>query len=178
VPCLINGRYYLPYPGFDASAETFYESRTSMNETFQSRPPGYQDHTSRLLDVSRYSWLVGRQQVLIDGEPPDGFVKLMTFMRMHPLSSIAELSDSLNRQASVVADTQPVRHVHVVRDDEPDSSTGFDAVDLTWFPTPEGAVEYVQSEAGYEAQAILRGSVLGVERVVVHPEVYVAPPSD
>jgi hypothetical protein len=174
---VIDGRYYLPYPGFDASAETFYENRTTMDETFRSRPPGYQDHTSRLLDVSRYSWLVGHQHILIDGNPPDGYVKLMSFLRLHPLSSVGELGTALERQARIVEETAPVRHEQVLRDDAPESSTGFDAVDLIWFPTPEAAVAYVASEAGYEAQAVLRGNVLGVERVVVHPEVYVAPPS-
>lgn len=175
VPCVQHGRYLLPYPGFDASAETLYENRDTMANTFSARPAGYQDHTSRLLDVSRYSWLVGDRQIRVDGDAPAGFVKLMTFMRLHPACSVQELATALEHQSEVVAESGPIRHEQVVRHDLPNSSVGFDAVDMIWFESPHLAVDYVGSAAGYDAQEALRGYVLGVERVVVLPEVHTSP---
>jgi len=180
---LAEGRPLLPYPGFDACAETEFDSLASMAAGFASRQ--YQGRVQRdellLIDKTRFFLLLCERRICLDAEPPVGAVKLLTFLRRHPASEPGALVDVLaGPYAEAVASARPVRHEQLVvlreaRADGPPPAC--EAVDVLWFPTPDRALGFLTSDAAAAAGATLAGVSFGSERLLASPLVVVGPPA-
>jgi len=79
---LEDGRFLLPYPGFDIMPELDWESVDAMDAAIDS--PTHEkdsiDDEANFLDVSRTGYAVTTRQVLAEGAAPDGAVKLITLL--------------------------------------------------------------------------------------------------
>jgi uncharacterized protein (TIGR02118 family) len=173
-----DGRYLLPYPGFDACAETEFDSIEVMDAGFAS--PEYKETVQAdeldLIDKPSFFCALTEREVLLDeGSPDDGF-KLITLVRHNPISSSAALLDALRgpyAEAIAGDGAGPVRR-HEVLVTSAEAHDGrypipCDAVDELWFDSPEAAVDFVTGETGVAAWLHLAGLALGTERVVTRP---------
>jgi len=123
-----------------------------------------------LIDKSRFFMLLG-DRVIVDDQPPAAnSVKLLTFMRAHPLSDSARLIDltrgayaALARAAGATRHEQlvPSLDAHAGRQPAP-----CDLVDNLWFPSVGTALDFVGGPAGNEADSCLAGTVFGRERLL------------
>jgi hypothetical protein len=189
-PVLEGGRQLLAYPGFDSFAETTYESRDAMERAFGSpaREAAAQQRTS-FADPNHYFWMTTLRRVMVNGQPGDGAVKLISFLHASPLATRDALLDSLSGPyAQLVAAGLPLRHeqyrVTPDNDDVPRGgrTTHFrcppacDAIDMLWFRSPTEALAYANSELAFRAQRTLAGTVFGTERLIARPVIVVRPP--
>lgn len=170
------GRPLLPYPGFDACAETAFDDLAGMDAAFGS--PTYQGAVRAdedlLIDKSRF-FLLLCDRVVIDGGGAEDGIKLMTFMRAHPLVNGDKLRTlASGRYADLVKSAGAIRHVqlipsldlHVGR--QPPSC---ELVECVWFETTQHALDFVNGSAGSEADDLLGGKVFGRERLLASARV-------
>lgn len=171
------GRPLLPYPGFDACAETAFDDLASMDAAFGS--PEYlgavRADEDLLIDKSRFFMLLCDRVVIgASGAETDG-VKLMTFMRAHPLVNRDELLTlASGPYADLVKSARATRHVQLTP--SPNMHAGRPApscelVDCVWFETTQHALDFVNGPAGSEADDLLGGSVFGRERLLAFARV-------
>ena len=171
-----DGRYLLPYPGFDALAETEFASIDVMDAGFAS--PAYRETVQAdeldLIDKASFFCALTEREVLSDGGSPDDGVKLITLIRHNPISSPGALVDALRGPyaEAVAAADGPRRHELLVT--SPEAHDGrypipCDAIDEIWFDSPDAAVEFVTGDAGVAAWLSVAGLALGTERVVARP---------
>ena len=173
-----GGRYVLPYPGFDACAETEFGSIDIMDAGFAS--PEYRETVQAdeldLIDKPSFFCALTEREVLMerDGGARDDGVKLITLIRHNPISSPDALVDALRGPyaAAVEAADGPRRHELLVT--LPDAHEGrypipCDAIDELWFDSPETAVDFATGDAGVSAWIHLAGLALGTERLVARP---------
>ncbi|MGA8333890.1 MAG: EthD domain-containing protein, partial [Solirubrobacteraceae bacterium] len=108
---LCSGTPLLPYPGFDVCSELEFADFDAMRAGFASehyRSAVRADETN-LIDKARFMMALTRRRVLADRDPPDGAVKLMTFLRTHPSSTAAKLVQTLEGPyAEAVGDAGPL----------------------------------------------------------------------
>jgi uncharacterized protein (TIGR02118 family) len=167
-----NGRPLLPYPGFDACAETDYDDLAAMDAGFAS--PEYQQDVqadeAMLIDKSKFWFLLCERVVLVSGSPAADSVKLLTFMRAHPLADRKELLDVAGGPyADLVQVAGALRHEQLIP--SPGAHQGRQAascelVDSVTFSNAEQALDFVNGAAGHEADALLGGKVFGRERLL------------
>jgi uncharacterized protein (TIGR02118 family) len=149
-----DGRYVLPYPGFDICSELTWDDRAAMDAALAAP-----QHLQNSLDDERNfaepdlaDVCLSERHVRIDG---DGPVRLMTFMRRHPRTSQGELAEAFSgAYAKAVSATNPLRHEQFL------GEGAFDAIDAIWFASVEDAVRYVGSADCAEALRELAGQVL------------------
>ena len=172
---LRDGVPLLPYPGFDVCAETEFDSVESMrtafaSEHYQSTVRGDEVH---LIDGDRFMLALTRRRVLADGQPPDGAVKLMTFLRAHPMSDPRALVDVLvGAYAEAANEVSPMRHellVTQVRAHEGEQAPCCDVVDVLWFAQPDDALRAVLGPLSERAGWLLGGLAFGTERLIAAP---------
>jgi len=172
---LRDGVPLLPYPGFDVCAETEFDSVESMrtafaSEHYQSTVRGDEAH---LIDGDRFMLALTRRRVLADGQPPDGAVKLMTFLRAHPMSDPRALVDVLvGAYAEAANEVSPMRHellVTQVRAHEGEQAPCCDVVDVLWFAQPDDALRAVLGPLSERAGWLLGGLAFGTERLIAAP---------
>ncbi len=166
-----GGRPLLPYAGFDACSETVFESLESMDAGFASA--AYQgavrDDEKELIDQSRLCPVLCEREVLDDGAAITDGVKLLTFLRAHPLTKPAELADFGRVEWHVLMrDAGAMRHELLVP--SPGAHVGLplacDLVDLSWFPDTATALEFVNGPRGAAAESALAGRAFGRERLL------------
>ena len=172
---LRDGVPLLPYPGFDVCAETEFDSVESMrtafaSEHYQSTVRGDEAH---LIDGDRFMLALTRRRVLADGEPPDGAVKLMTFLRAHPMSDPRALVDVLaGPYAEAANEVSPRRHELLIteaRAHEGEQAPCCDVVDVLWFAQPDDALRAVLGPLSERAGWLLGGLAFGTERLIAAP---------
>lgn len=174
------GRPLLPYPGFDACAETEYDNVASMDAGFASA--AYQTDVRAdedvLIDKAKFFLLLCERVELNPGDAPPGAVKLMTFMRAHPLADRHRLLDvACGPYAALVRDAGGLRHEQLIP--VPEAHAGgrppsCELVDAVWFATAEQALAFVNGAAAAEADELLAGTVFGRERLLATPHVILA----
>lgn len=177
-----GGRPLLPYPGFDACAETYFSSLESMDEGFAS--PRYQQDVRAdeqlLIHRPAFSLLLCRRRVALERGPVDGAAKLMTFLRAHPLTPPERLVEVvLGPYAEIAAAAGPLRHEQLTVDLAAHAgrqSPACDVVDVLWFPSPRHVLGYLTSDAAVEADTLLAGVAFGRERLLAR-SVTVVPPA-
>jgi hypothetical protein len=171
-----DGRYLLPYPGFDACAETEFASVEVMDAGFAS--PAYQETVQAdeldLIDKPSFFCALTEREVLSDSGSPDEGVKLISLVRHSPISSPEALLGALRGPYAdaVAAAAGPRRHELLVT--SPRAHAGrypvvCDAIDEVWFDSPDAALEFVTGDAGVTAWLTLAGLALGTERLVARP---------
>lgn len=167
----------LPYPGFDACAETVFDDLTTMDAGFAS--PQYQQTVRAdedlLIDKPRFFMLLCERNVVYGaGGETDGY-KLMTFLRAHPLAGRDELlSIAAGPYAELVRAAGALRHVQLVPSPELHHGRGepsCDLVDCVWFGDTEQAQAFVNGRAGADADYLLAGRVFGRERLLARARV-------
>ena len=171
---LANGRFLLPYPGFDIMPELDWDDLAAMDVAIDS--PTHEndsiDDEANFIDTTRTGYSVSTRHVLVDTAPSEGAVKLITLLRRAPNAPATKLAEALTGPyASAVARTKPLRHEVLIalpdRKDRPAFS--FQAIDLLWFARPEDALAWCASEGADQAAWQLAGVVVGCERLIARP---------
>lgn len=171
---LEEGRFLLPYPGFDIMPELEWDDLAAMDEAIDS--PAHEqdsvDDEANFIDVRRTGYAVGTRHVLSGGRPPDGAVKLITLFRRAPNASLRALSDALTGPyAQSVERSRPLRHEIVItlpdREGRPLFAT--QAIDMLWFASPVEALAWTRSEAASTSAWLLSGVAFGAERLIARP---------
>ena len=171
---LADGRFLLPYPGFDIMPELDWDDVAAMDVAIDS--PVHErdsiDDEANFIDVRRTGYAVTSRHVLSDGRPPEGGVKLITLFRRAANASLRALGDALTGPyAQAVADSRPMRHeiLTTLPDREGRSLFAVQAVELLWFASPRDAVLWTGSAAASAAAWHLAGIAFGTERLVARP---------
>jgi len=171
---LSDGRFLLPYPGFDIMPELDWDDLGAMDVAIDS--PVHEregiDDEANFIDTARTGYAVTTRHVLRDGDPLRGAVKLITLLRQAPNASLRALEDALTGPyAAAVAQVRPLRHEALVtlpdREGRPPFSVG--AVDILWFAQPADALRWVDSDTAHAAAWHLAGVALGSERMIARP---------
>ena len=171
---LSDGRFLLPYPGFDIMPELDWDDLGAMDVAIDS--PIHErdsiDDEANFIDTARTGYAVTTRHVLRDGDPPSGAVKLITLLRRAPNASSHALDDALTGPyAAAVARITPPRHEVLVTlpDREGRPAFSVQAVDILWFTQPADAVQWTGSDAAHAAAWHLAGVALGSERLIARP---------
>jgi uncharacterized protein (TIGR02118 family) len=171
---LSDGRFLLPYPGFDIMPELDWDDLSAMDFAIDS--PAHEqdsiDDEANFIDTARTGYAVATRHVLRDGDPPAGAVKLITLLRRAPNVPLRAVADALTGPyAAAVARYRPLRHEALVTlpDREGRPAFSVQAVDLLWFARPEDAVQWIGSDAAHSAAWFLAGVTLGSERLIARP---------
>ena len=171
---LADGRFLLPYPGFDIMPELDWQNLAAMDAAIDSSAHE-EDSVSdeaNFIDTSRTGVAVTERHVLSDGRTPPDAVKLITLLRLAPNSPEAALSEALTGPyAAAVSKAGALRHEALItlpdRARRPPFSV--QAIDMLWFATPEDALAWTRTEAAYRAAWHLSGVALGTERLIARP---------
>lgn len=169
------GRPLLANPGFDACAETFFDSVDSMLEGFASEhyQVAVQADEAKLIDKSGFFYAVCNRRELAGGEAGESSVKLLWFVC--PLEGVAagKLADAVGAEyASIVAEAGPLRHEVLVVDEGAHAGgrlPPFGVVDLLWFASAEGALDFLVSPIGTRARQSIAPLAFGGERLLSKP---------
>src|SRR5439155_62653 len=102
---LSDGRFLLPYPGFDIMPELDWDDLGAMDVAIDS--PIHErdsiDDEANFIDTARTGYAVTTRHVLREGDPPSGAVKLITLLRRAPNASThAQLYRELLEQAEAI----------------------------------------------------------------------------
>jgi uncharacterized protein (TIGR02118 family) len=171
---LADGRFLLPYPGFDIMPELDWEDLAAMDAAIDS--PAHErdsvDDEANFIDVRRTGYAVTTRHVLSDGRPADDAVKLITLFRRAPNTSAQTLADALTgRYAEAVAHSGPLRHEVLITlpDREARAAFSVQAAETLWFAGTRDALAWVGSEAAASAAWLLAGVTFGCERLIARP---------
>jgi len=168
---LRDGRPLLPYAGFDCLPELDFDDLAAMDRALFSpeRDRELEDDEVAFLEPGRSGVVVGSCEVRAGGEAPSGAVKLMTFLRSHPMSGVEQFEACLRGpHAEAVAAAGPLRHEQLFALRRGPAAT-CDAVDMIWFASPDAALAWPTSRAGAHAAYELSGRGQAVARVIVRP---------
>jgi hypothetical protein len=141
---LRNGAPLLPYAGFDACSELEFADFDAMWAGFAA-----------------------------DGDPPDGAVKLMSFLRAHPNSSPPALVETLEGPyAEAVEEAGPIRHELLVTDAQAHEAAQppcCDAIDILWFGSADDALGALTGALSQRPGWLLAGVAFGAARLIARP---------
>ncbi len=172
---LANGRFLLPYPGFDIMPELDWDDLASMDAAIDS--PAHVkdsiDDEANFIDVHRTGHAVTRRHVVSDGRPPAGAVKLITLLRRSANAPSQALRDALlGPYARAVAQVGVPRHETLVTLPDRECRPGFavEAVDMLWFPESRDALAWVESDRAAAASWSLAGIAFGSERLIARSQ--------
>jgi uncharacterized protein (TIGR02118 family) len=179
---LEDGRPLLPYTGFDACSEIAFDDLEAMDAGFAS--PTYQSDVQAdevgFIDKPKFMMLLCDRRVIATGG--SGEVKLLTFMRTHPLSTRDELVELAGgAYADAVRSAGSSRHEQLIPSPEAHAgrqAPNCDLVDLVWFESVERALDFVNGESGAAAESLLTGVAFGRERLLATVRVIRALPSE
>lgn len=172
---LANGRFLLPYPGFDIMPELDWDDLAAMDAAIDS-PVHEQDSVddeANFIDTSRTGYAVTTRRVLVDTQPCAGAVKLITLLRRAPNAPEAALAEALTgAYAAEVKGKGSLRHEALITlaDRAGRAPFSVQAVDMLWFARPEDALAWTASEAANRAARQLAGVAFGTERLIARPE--------
>jgi hypothetical protein len=172
---LANGRFLLPYPGFDIMPELDWEDLASMDRAIDS--PAHEqdsiDDEANFLDVDRTGYAVTTRHDVSGRQPPAGAVKLITLLRRAVNASSQVLSDALiGPYARAVSQAGVIRHEILITLPDREGRPGFavQAVDMLWFAAPRDALSWIDSDAAAAASWNLAGIAFGTERLIARPQ--------
>jgi uncharacterized protein (TIGR02118 family) len=176
---LRDGEPLLPWTGFDACAQFDGDSIADFDRAFSTEHylSAVRGDEPNFLDTSRGGYMLC-ERIYADGRAQDdtidetvrSCVRLMTFMRLTPMGSVAVLGEALRA---------PVRGGDAVGREAFLASIGgqrysvFDAVEIQWFTHADAAEMYVRSAAARERRAQLAGLVRGTERLIARVHVVI-----
>jgi uncharacterized protein (TIGR02118 family) len=172
---LRDGAPLLPYAGFDACSELEFDDFDAMRSGFASEhyQTAVRADERTLIDKSRFMMALTRRRVIAGGEPPDGAVKLMSFLRAHPNSSPQALVEALEGPyAEAARGAEPIRHELLVTDageHEPALPPCCDAIDILWFGSPDDALRALTGVLSQRAGWLLAGVAFGAARLIAQP---------
>ena len=171
---LANGRFLLPYPGFDIMPELDWDDLAAMDTAMDSSAHDQEavDDESNFIDATRTGYTVTTRRVVADTPPPDGAVKLITFLRRGANASQEDLTEALTGPyADAVALGDPHRHEVLVSlpDREGRPAFAFQAIDMLWFGDERDALAWVGSERAAAAAWLVAGLAFGTERLIARP---------
>lgn len=171
---LADGRFLLPYPGFDIMPELDWDDLDAMDAAIDS--PAHEqdsiDDEANFLDVSRTGYAVTERHVHADGAVREGAVKLITLLRLAPNADRAALAASIiGPYSEAVSRTKPMRHEALLTFADRDGRPAFavQAVDMIWFADEREALAWVGSDAQSAAAWQLAGVAFGTERLIARP---------
>ena len=171
---LADGRFLLPYPGFDIMPELDWDDVSAMDAAIDS-PVHEQDSIddeANFIDTKRTGYAVTSRHVLGDGKPGPEAVKLITLLRRAPNAPEAALADALNGPyAAAIRAEGPLRHEALITIPDRPGRPPFSlqAIDMLWFAKPEDALAWIGSDAAYRAAWQLAGIAGGTERLIARP---------
>lgn len=171
---LSDGRFLLPYPGFDIMPELDWDDLAAMDTAIDS-PVHEQDSVddeANFIDGARTGYAVTTRHVLGDTTPEPEAVKLITLFRRAPGASGQALAKALTGPYSeAVSASGPMRHEALITmaDREGRAPFSAQAVDTIWFATPRDALAWLESDAAYRAAWHLAGHAFGAERLIARP---------
>lgn len=160
---LRGGTPLLPYAGFDACSELEFADFEAMRAGFASEhyQTAVRADERTLIDKSRFMLALTRRRVLAGGEPPEGAVKLMSFLRAHPNSSPSALVAALEGPyAEAVREAEPIRHELLLTEageHDPSLPPCCDAIDILWFGSPRRRAQRAHWDAVAAARMAARG---------------------
>lgn len=172
---LRHGAPLLPYAGFDACSELEFADFDAMRAGFASEhyQTAVRADEMSLIDKSRFMMALTRRRVIADGEPADGAVKLMSFLRAHPNSSPRALVEALEGPyAEAAQEARPMRHELLVTEEaehEPTLAPCCDAIDILWFPSPDDALGALTGVLSQRPAWLLAGVAFGAARLIARP---------
>ena len=171
---LDQGRFLLPYPGFDIMPELDWDDLDAMDRAIDSPAHATDsiDDEANFLDTSRTGYAVTERQVIGDGRPPAGSVKLISLLRRSPTAPPEAFRDALSGPyAQAVQTVAPLRHELLLTLPDRQGRPPFaaQAIDIIWFGAPEDALAWTRSEAAYRAAWTLAGVAFGSERLIARP---------
>jgi uncharacterized protein (TIGR02118 family) len=171
---LADGRFLMPYPGFDIMPELDWDDLAAMDAAIDS--PVHErdsvDDEENFIDTARTGLAVTVRRVLVDGVAGADAVKLITCLRRAPAASEKDFHEALlGGYASAIARSRPVRHeVLLTLQDRPDRAPfTAQAIDLLWFASAPDALAWTVSEAANAAAWPLAGVAFGAERLIARP---------
>ena len=171
---LADGRFLLPYPGFDIMPELDWEDLAPMDAAIDS--PAHEEDSvadeANFIDTSRTGYAVTKRHILLDGRPHADSVKLITLLRGAPNAPAPALAEALTGPYSTaVSEAGALRHEAFItlpnRAGRPPFSV--QAIDMLWFAKAEDALAWTGSEAAYRAAWHLSGVAFGAERLIARP---------
>jgi uncharacterized protein (TIGR02118 family) len=171
---LADGRFLLPYPGFDIMPELDWDDLAAMDKAIDS--PAHEqdsiDDEANFIDTARTGYAVTSRHVLRDGRPGPNPVKLITLLRRAANAPKGALAEALTGPYAAAVDPQgPTRHEALIalpdRQGRPPFSV--EAIDMLWFAKPEDALAWVGSDAAYRAAWHMAGIAGGAERLIARP---------
>lgn len=172
---IANGRFLLPYPGFDIMPELDWDDLAAMDSAIDS--PAHEEDSvgdeANFIDVNRTGYAVTNRQVLVDRTPPEGAVKLITLLRRAANAPVRALAQALTGPyASAVASAGAMRHEVLITlpDREGRPSFAVQAVDVLWFGDPKDALAWIGSDTAAAAAWCLSGVAFGAERLIARPQ--------
>jgi uncharacterized protein (TIGR02118 family) len=172
---LRDGVPALPYPGFDACSELEFDSFDAMWSGFGSEhyQSAVRADEANLIDKTRFTMALTRRRVLAGGEPPEGAVKLMSFLRVHPTATTHELVETLEGPyADAVQEAGPLRHELLVTQPEAHQASVppcCEAIDVQWYASPDDALEALTGTLSDRPGWLLAGRTFGVARLLAQP---------
>jgi len=178
---LSNGRFLLPYPGFDIMPELDWDDLEAMDAAIDS--PQHEtdsiDDEANFIDTQRTGVAVTTRHVLNDGVAGRDAVKLISMLRRAPNAPEEALAQALAgpyaRATAEAGPLRPLRHEVLVTLADRAGRRPFSvqAVDMLWFASPEDALAWNASEAAYRAAWHLAGLAFGAERLIARPNTVV-----
>jgi hypothetical protein len=171
---LADGRFLLPYPGFDIMPELDWEDLTAMDAAIDSPVHEHDsiDDEANFIDGSRTGYAVTARHVLMDAPAGSEAVKLITLLRRAPGASGSSLAKAITGPyAEAVSASGPMRHEALISmaDREGRAPFSVQAIDMLWFAVPEDALSWLAGEAAYAAAWQLAGVAFGAERLIARP---------
>lgn len=172
---LRSGTPVLPYPGFDACSELEFDDVETMRSGFASEhyQQAVRADEANLIDKTRFMLALTRRRVVAGGETPEGAVKLMSFLRVHPRSSAQELVEVLEGPyAEAVQAAGLLRHELLVTDPqahEPSLPPCCEAIDILWFASADEALHALTGTLSERPLWLLAGRSFGVARLLAQP---------
>ena len=166
---LVDGRPVFPYPGFDACSTLEFDSIEDMDEGFASETyqTAVRADEDAFIRKAGFSMFLGDRVVVVDGEPGDDAVVLLTLRRHHAAATRADFYEVFGgAYADAVAATGPLRYEQLRGLDIPRTGRevqACDGVELRWF----ASVDKVTGDTGAETE--LAGVALGTERLLARP---------
>lgn len=159
---LRDGIPLLPYAGFDACSEIAFDTLEAMDDAFASEI--YQGDVvsdeHALIDRDRFQLALLRRRTVRQGDG-DGTVKLMSFWRTAPRSSLDELEATLADGWAAAVDTAAhLRHEQLVAIEGAHAGRPgpvCDALDVMRFADAGGALAFLAGDAAQEGLWRLSG---------------------
>jgi len=172
---IANGRFLLPYPGFDIMPELDWDDLGAMDAAIDS-PVHERDSVNdeaNFIDVTRTGYAVTTRHLLLEQQPHAGAVKLITLFRRAANATLGALNGTLlGPYARAVAAAGALRHelLTTLPDREGRPAFAVQAVDMLWFDNARDALAWNVSEAAATAVWHLSGVTFGAERLIAVPQ--------